>query len=61
VHQEIKNNRVNLMANMLISTNLSISQIAKQFGYPNKSNISHYFKQKKGVSPSDYRKKFAPK
>ena len=61
VHEEIKYNRVNLMANMLIGTNLSLSQIAGLLGYPDTSNISHYFKQKKGISPSDYRRKFAPK
>jgi LacI family transcriptional regulator len=61
VHEEIKYNRVNLMANMLISTNLSLSQIAGLLGYPDTSNISHYFKQKKGISPSDYRREFAPK
>ncbi len=62
VHDEIKYTRVNQMANMLIGTNLSISQIAKLLGYPYESNnISRYFKQLKGMSPLDYRKKFAPK
>jgi LacI family transcriptional regulator len=61
VHEEIKYNRVNLMANMLIGTNLSLSQIAGLLGYPDTSNISHYFKQQRGISPSDYRRKFAPK
>jgi transcriptional regulator GlxA family with amidase domain len=50
------------MANMLIGTNLSISQIAKLLGYPYAANnISHYFKQLKGMSPLDYRRKFGPK
>jgi LacI family transcriptional regulator len=62
IHDEIKNNRVNQMANMLIGTNLSISQIAKLLGYPYESNnISRYFKQLKGMSPLEYRRKFAPK
>ena len=61
VHDEIKYTRVNLMANMLIGTNLSLSKIARLLGYPDTSNISHYFKQQKGMSPSDYRKKFGPK
>ncbi len=61
VLEEIKYHRVNQMANMLIGTNLSISQIARLLGYPDASNISRYFKQEKRISPSDYRKKFGPK
>ncbi len=62
VHEEIKYTRVNQMANMLISTNLSISQIAKLLGYPYATNnISRYFKQQKGMSPLDYHRKFSPK
>jgi LacI family transcriptional regulator len=62
VHEEIKYTRVNQMANMLISTNLSISQIAKLLGYPYATNnISRYFKQQKGMGPLDYRRKFSPK
>jgi LacI family transcriptional regulator len=62
VHEEIKYTRVNLMANMLIDTNLSVSQIAKLLGYPyTTNNISRYFKQQKGMSPLEYRRKFAPK
>jgi LacI family transcriptional regulator len=62
VHEEIKHVRVNLMANMLIDTNLSVSQIAKLLGYPHiTNNISRYFKQLKGMSPLEYRRKFAPK
>jgi len=61
VHDEIKYARVNQMADLLISTNLTMSQIARFLGYPNASNISRYFKQKKGISPMEYRKKFGPK
>ncbi len=62
VHEEIKYTRVGQMANMLIGTNLSVSQIAKLLGYSYAANnIARYFKQLKGMSPLDYRKKFAPK
>jgi LacI family transcriptional regulator len=61
VHEEIKYTRVNQMANILISTNLPLSKIAQLLGYPHASNISRYFKQQKGISPSGYRKKFGPK
>jgi LacI family transcriptional regulator len=61
VLEEIKYNRINQMANILIGTNLSISRIAKLLGYPYASNIARYFKQQKGMSPSDYRRKFGPR
>jgi LacI family transcriptional regulator len=61
VLEEIKYTRVNQMANILIGTSLSVSQVARLLGYPDASNISRYFKQQKGVSPSGYRKKFGPK
>jgi LacI family transcriptional regulator len=61
VHEEIKYTRVNQMANMLIGTNLSVSQIAQLMGYSySTNNIYRYFKQQKGVSPLEYRKKFRP-
>ena len=61
VHEEIKYARVNQMAKMLIETNLSISQIAWSLGFPYTNNISRYFKQQKGISPLEYRRKYAPK
>jgi len=61
VHEEIAYTRVNQMASMLTDTNLPISQIARLLGYSYANNISRYFKQQKGISPSDYRKKFSPK
>jgi len=61
VHEEIKYARVNQMAVMLTDTNLSISRIAKILGYPYPNNISRCFKQRKGISPSAYRRKFGSK
>jgi LacI family transcriptional regulator len=61
VHEEIKYARVNQMAKMLIGTNLSISQIAWSLGFPYPNNISRYFKKQKGISPLEYRRKYAPK
>ena len=61
VHEEIKYTRVNQMAKMLIGTTLSISQIARSLGFPYTNNISRYFKRQKGISPLEYRKKYAPK
>ena len=61
VHDQIKYARVNQMADLLINTNLTISRIARFLGYPDASNISRYFKQKKRMGPIEYRNKFGPK
>jgi LacI family transcriptional regulator len=61
VHDEIKYARVSQMADMLTDTNFSMAQIARLLGYPDASNISRYFKQKKGMSPSEYRRRFGKK
>ncbi|PKG92948.1 AraC family transcriptional regulator [Paraglaciecola sp. MB-3u-78] len=41
---------------LLIYTNLSISQIAEQVGYPELSNFSKRFKKSIGISPATFRK-----
>jgi AraC-like DNA-binding protein len=41
---------------LLIYTNLSISQIAEQVGYPELSNFSKRFKKSLGISPATFRK-----
>jgi LacI family transcriptional regulator len=61
VHEEIVRTRVNQMARMLTDTNLPISQIARLLGYSYMNNISRYFRQQKGISPSGYRKKLGPR
>jgi LacI family transcriptional regulator len=61
VHEEIVRTRVNQMARMLTDTNLPISQIARLLGYSYINNISRYFRQQKGISPSGYRKQLGPR
>lgn len=61
VHEEIVRTRVNQMASMLADTNLPISQIARLLGYSYINNISRYFRQQRGISPSGYRKKLGPR
>lgn len=56
VHEEIKRARVDRMARMLVSTNLSIKEIARLLRYPD-VNISRYFQQLVGMTPSQYRKR----
>jgi LacI family transcriptional regulator len=61
IHDEIKYARVGQMADLLINTNLTMSQIARFLGYPNASNISRYFKEIKSISPMEYRRRLGPK
>ena len=61
VHEEIVRTRVNQMARMLADTNLPISRIARLLGYPYMNNISRYFRQQRGISPSGYRKELGPR
>jgi LacI family transcriptional regulator len=56
VYDEIKRVRIDLISQMLIETDLSISDIALSLGYDNTNHISRYFKQKMGISPLEYRK-----
>jgi LacI family transcriptional regulator len=61
IHEEIKHVRVEQLARMLVSTSLSISQIATALGCSDMKNLARYFKQAKGISPLQYRKRHSPK
>jgi LacI family transcriptional regulator len=56
VYDEIRRVRIDLISQMLIETDLSISDIALSLGYDNANHIARYFKQKMGKSPVEYRK-----
>jgi LacI family transcriptional regulator len=56
VYDEIKRVRIDLISQMLVETDLSISDIAMSLGYDNTNHIARYFKQKMGMSPLEYRK-----
>ena len=47
---------IDLISQMLIETDLSISDIALSLGYDNTNHIARYFRQKMGISPLKYRK-----
>ena len=55
VYKEIRKTRVNRCIQMLIETNLSISEIAQSMG-SGIEHISRYFRQDTGMSLSAYRK-----
>jgi LacI family transcriptional regulator len=56
VHNEIKRVRTDHICQMLIETDLSVSDIALKLGYDNANHIARYFKQKMRISPLKYRK-----
>jgi LacI family transcriptional regulator len=56
VYDEIKRVRIDLICQMLIETDLSISDIALSLGYDNTNHIARYFRLKMGMSPLEYRK-----
>jgi len=57
VHEEIKRARVDRMARMLVTTNLSIAEIARLLRCTDVNNISRYFRQRMGLTPTQYRRK----
>lgn len=44
---------------LLSTTNKSISEVAYQLNYENVSQFSNFFKEREGVSPTDFRKSFS--
>lgn len=50
--------RVRLAEELLITTSLSISEIAEKTGIGTQSYFSRLFKQQSGISPTEYRAKF---
>ena len=55
VHEEIRRIRIEQMARMLVTTDLSVSQIANLLGYSYVRNISRWFRKAKSMAPSAYR------
>jgi len=55
---EIKRVHTEQVARMLIETNYSVKKITLALGHQSIDNISRYFKQFTGLSPSEYRKQF---
>ena len=49
--------KIGLAKSMLKSTNLSVKEIAFRLNYADEYYFSNAFKQKVGISPSEYRKR----
>jgi len=61
VHNEIRRVRIEQVARMLMETNLSVSQIALDLGYPGVDHIARHFRREKAMSPLTYRKRYGRK
>ena len=56
VHEEIKRVRVEQLARLLVNTDWPLSRITVDLGCSDVKNVARYFKQQKGMTPSQYRK-----
>ena len=59
--QEIRRIRVDLIARMLLETDLPVSHIAGALGYDNLRHIARYFRREKNLSLAAFRKKYGAK
>ena len=59
IHSELKRLRCNHIANLLLETNLTISEICAQISFSSPEHIARQFKSLKGMSPIEFRKKNA--
>lgn len=58
LHEEIMRTRVDLVAQSLVETNLSVSEIMARLDYASPEHISRSFKRIKGLTPIAYRKQY---
>lgn len=56
IQEEIRRVRTDLITQMLIETNLSISEITAMFNFTDVEHISRYFKKEKGLGLREFRK-----
>ncbi|MBN2211988.1 MAG: DNA-binding transcriptional regulator [Sedimentisphaerales bacterium] len=58
VLSEIRRLRVELIAQLLVETNSTVTQIAQSLNFTSEKHIARAFRQEKGISPLMYRKKY---
>ena len=58
INKVIRTQRVIKITDMLIETNMPISQIARELGFSSIEHISRFFGKEKGISPSGFRNKY---
>lgn len=61
IYQEIRRFRVDSITQLLVGTDMSITDIATRSGFDGVEHIARYFRKEVGLSLRDYRKKYAPR
>jgi LacI family transcriptional regulator len=61
VLEEIRRVRTDLIALLLVESDLSITQISDEMGFTGIQHFSRYFREAKGDTPLSYRRKHAPR
>ncbi|MBN1300515.1 MAG: DNA-binding transcriptional regulator [Melioribacteraceae bacterium] len=61
IYGEIRRVRIEMISQMLVETDLSISQISSYFNFTDVEHISRYFKIEKGIGLREFRKLNQPK
>ncbi|MHC4520584.1 MAG: helix-turn-helix domain-containing protein, partial [Planctomycetota bacterium] len=61
VYQEIRRIRVNYIIELLVGTDMSITEIAVKSGFDGVEHISRYFRKETGISLREYRKRRGPR
>jgi LacI family transcriptional regulator, galactose operon repressor len=61
VHQEITSARIERIAQLLLATSQSVTQIAYDLGFHGPDHLGRYFRRHKGMSPTDYRRRYGHK
>jgi len=61
VYQEIRRVRVNYIIQLLLGTDMSVTEIATRSGFEGVEHIARYFRKETGMSLRAYRKKHAPR
>jgi AraC family transcriptional regulator len=54
-HQFVVNKRIEVAQQLLKTSDLPLAQISLAVGFPNQSHFSRVFKQRRGISPAQYR------
>jgi LacI family transcriptional regulator len=60
IRDEIQQVRVGLVKTLLVETPMSLKEIAKELDFASVPQVSRYFHKATGLSPAQYRKRFAP-
>jgi len=56
IQHYIINYRLKMIENKLLYSNMRITEIAFELGFTDESHLDKFFKKKKGISPTKFRK-----